>query len=138
MKYRLLKIGEIIKRGDEYLCEDAETWKNVLGLWVGAHYEHGSIVRTMRRPIEGDPAPEQKGLPVRIAVAVDPETGEWSSAGWDRNRGSSTLKVNDNHKVSLAIDRLGLRKKHQISWVEAVIPITDPPVIVGRVEKEGE
>lgn len=127
MKYRRLRIGEIVQKDDELLNEDATTWRKVTDIG-GYIYRFG--YPPMRRPIEGEPAPP--GLPVRIAVAVDPETKSWHACGWNliTDPGDDTRVMNHARKF--------FKDTTQCSWVEAVIPITYPPVIVGRVEKEGE
>lgn len=78
--------------------------------------------------VKGNPAPP--GLPVRIAVCVNPKTKEWHSSGWT----FEGKKVDDEYLrqcASFGDDKV------LFYWVEAVIPIPDPPVIVGTVT-EGE
>lgn len=133
MKYRLLREGDTVQEDDEILQSDTAIWLKVSRGLFGEKY-YSTDFNPMRRPIEGEPAPEQKGLPVRIAVVVNPETGEWNSAGW----GNRYLGKDDCFFAGIAIDRSDIKEENaQVYWVTAVIPITEPPVIVGTVT-EGE
>lgn len=129
-KYRLLHEGDTVQEDDEYLWPDAQTWAKV-EVSIGFTYGLFGLTTPMRRPIEGDPAPEQKTINVRIAVAVDLETLEWNAEGF-KIKGAEPRGENIINHV--AVD---LGNKVQYFWVEAVIPITEPPVIVGNVT-EGE
>lgn len=129
-KYRLLKKGGIIKADDEVLTQDAVTWKLVAMIMVGDKYIPQMLA--MRRKIEGEPAPEQKKVTVRMAVVIDPKTWEYNACGWSLELDSR----GDRAKLEYASNFFpGRNLQHAI--VEAVIPITEPPVIVGTVT-EGE
>lgn len=133
-KYRLLDDGEIIQEGDEFFSTNTLSWENVKAYSQGETYFEDDDL-PMRRPIEGEPASEQKGLPVRIAVAVDPKTGKWNAAGWELDSTRADLgRPTDREKMDDATSLIeGEAQRH---WVTAVIPITEPPVIHGRVEAD--
>lgn len=50
MKYRLLKDGERIQKGDESLDDDAETWNAVTWHWHSCTFSKGFFM-PVRRPV---------------------------------------------------------------------------------------
>jgi hypothetical protein len=67
-----------------------------------------------------------KTLKVRIAVAVNPKTMEWNSAGWKLSG-----DVSDEDKMEFAVEPLP--EVEQRFWIEAELPIVEPDVIIGKV-----
>ncbi len=48
-KYRFLHQGEMIKSGDEFLEDDAETWTPAKGVWIGVHCSTQVMMPIRRR-----------------------------------------------------------------------------------------
>ena len=60
-RYRLLDAEDIIEPTDEFLQEDCTTWTvDTGGIFVGARYQPGSVLRVARRKVEIDAAKEAK------------------------------------------------------------------------------
>lgn len=70
---------------------------------------------------------EQKTVRVRIAVAVD-EGGDWASAGW-RRQGGTTEQKYDDETQGCALE--GVMGTHvAFHWIEADVPLPETKLIV--------
>ncbi len=75
MAYRLLDSADIIDRNDEYLTDDAETWKPVgNNIARGAKYTPGCF-QPMRRPVTDQEA-EEYHAQFRVSLDTDMQEQE--------------------------------------------------------------
>lgn len=50
-KYRLMKAGDVVHMGDEFLQDDGETWVKTTTLFVGIEYRICEVFLPARRPL---------------------------------------------------------------------------------------
>ncbi len=55
-RYRLVRSGEVLQKGDEHLNDDAETWREITHLFVGIPYMpvFQPVRRKVEQVVEGD------------------------------------------------------------------------------------